>query len=167
MQSYQKLSVQVASKSWEITSKLPGKPRKLRLLTIDIKIPVIFRIETKWNTYFWSTQSENYQNNRFAWKGCPLEPVGTFQPVYFFLFTFFWVFHLAPGPLRDISGFFSDLTGNGKRMLRTGVSNRNLCVPFAQFETRWVFDVNGKQPAFQGFPISNFSRGSMPPDPPR
>ena len=30
MQSYQKLCVQVASKSWEFTSKLPGKPRKLR-----------------------------------------------------------------------------------------------------------------------------------------
>ena len=42
--------------------------------------------------------------------------------------------------------FFSDLTGNGKRVLRTGFSNRNFCVPFAQFETRWVFDVNGKQP---------------------
>ena len=41
---------------------------------------------------------------------------------------------------------FSDLMGNGKRVLRTGFSNRNLCVPFAQFETRWVFDVNGKQP---------------------
>ena len=39
--------------------------------------------------------------------------------------------------------------GNGKRVLRTGFSNRNFCeifVPFAQFETRWVFDVNGKQP---------------------
>ena len=36
--------------------------------------------------------------------------------------------------------------GNGKRVLRTGFSNRNCCVPFAQFETRWVFDVNGKQP---------------------
>ena len=36
--------------------------------------------------------------------------------------------------------------GNGKRVLRTGFSNRNFCVPFAQFETRWVCDVNGKQP---------------------
>ena len=44
---------------------------------------------------------------------------------------------------------FSDLTGNGKRVLRTGFSNRNFCVPFAQFETRWVFDVNGKQPISQ------------------
>ena len=42
--------------------------------------------------------------------------------------------------------FFSDRTGNGKRVLRMGFSNRNCCVPFAQFETRWVFDVNGKQP---------------------
>ena len=41
-------------------------------------------------------------------------------------------------------------------MLRTGFSNRNFCVPFAQFETRWVFDVNGKQPMFPG--LSTFKK---------
>ena len=51
----------------------------------------------------------------------------------------------SPGPLRYIP-VFSDLTGNGKRVLRTGFSNRNFCVPFAPFETRWIFHVNGKQP---------------------
>ena len=49
--------------------------------------------------------------------------------------------------LYDIFSVFSDLTGNGKRVLRTGSPNRNVCVPFAQVETRWVFDVNGKQPS--------------------
>ena len=43
-----------------------------------------------------------------------------------------------------------------KRVLRTGFSNRNFCVPFAQFETRWVFDVNGKQPINQ-FTVTYFS----------
>ena len=47
--------------------------------------------------------------------------------------------------------FFSDLMGNVKYVLRTGFSERDFpieifCVPFAQFETRWVFNVNGKQP---------------------
>ena len=36
--------------------------------------------------------------------------------------------------------------GNGKPVLRRGFSNRKFCIPFAQSETRWVFDVNGKQP---------------------
>ena len=31
----------------------------------------------------------------------------------------------------------------------TGFSNRNFCVPFAPFETRWIFHVNGKQPMFR------------------
>ena len=48
----------------------------------------------------------------------------------------------------DIFPFLSDLMGNGKRVLRTGFANRNFCVPFAQFEIRWVFDVNGKQPLY-------------------
>ena len=51
--------------------------------------------------------------------------------------------------------FFSNLTGNGKRVLRTGFSNRNFCVPLAQFETRWVFDVNGKQPFIPPSPFSS------------
>ena len=42
-------------------------------------------------------------------------------------------------------------------MLRTGFSNRNFCVPFAQFETRWVFDVNGKQPKSQWLKVTYIS----------
>ena len=58
-------------------------------------------------------------------------------------------------PFTIYSRFF--LTGNGKRVLRTGFSSRNFCVPFAQFETRWVFDVNGKQPKNQWLKITYIS----------
>ena len=50
--------------------------------------------------------------------------------------------------LRDIFPVSSSLKGNGKPVLRRGFSNLKFCVPFAQSETRWGFDVNGKQSLF-------------------
>ena len=48
----------------------------------------------------------------------------------------------------DTFPVLSDLAGNGKRVLRTGFSNRNFFFPFTPFETRWVFGVNHKQPLY-------------------
>ena len=51
-----------------------------------------------------------------------------------------------PSSSRPFTIYFRSYTGNGKRVLRTGFSNRTFCVPFTPFETRWIFHVNGKQP---------------------
>ena len=69
---------------WEETGVPGGKPTTFgRVLTESFHIGnhgclpftqrfQYFRMENKWNTHFWSTQPENYQNKRFARKGCPL-----------------------------------------------------------------------------------------------
>jgi hypothetical protein len=48
-----------------------------------------FHTESKWNKHISTAQPELFRNKRFVWKGCPLLPIGTFQPVNFVPFTSF------------------------------------------------------------------------------
>ncbi len=52
---------------------------------------------------------------------------------------------------------------NGKRIHRTRFSNRNFCVPFAQFLTRWIFYVNGKQPYTASRHVNSFGMANIDP----
>ena len=120
-----------------------------------------FHTESKWNKHISTAQPERSRNKRFVWKGCPLLPIGTFQPVNFVPFTSFLFFSPVPGYSRFNSnrmGFpckcmvnnlqcFPVSHSKWKAHNPKGFSIRNFAYHYiSTILNRWVFHVNGKQP---------------------
>jgi hypothetical protein len=100
-----------------------------------------FHTESKWNKHISTAQPELFRNERFVWKGCPLLPIGTFQLVNVVPFTSFLFFHQFQALLDLTIGIIKWKAHNPN-----GIFYPKFCLPLAQFQTGWVFHVNGKQP---------------------
>jgi hypothetical protein len=100
-----------------------------------------FHTESKWNKHISTAQPELFRNERFVWKGCPLLPIGTFQSVNVVPFTSFLFFHQFQALLDLTIEIIKRKAHNPN-----GIFYPKFCLPLAQFQTGWVFHVNGKQP---------------------
>jgi hypothetical protein len=113
---------------------------KLGLFTIYMEFRW-FHTECKWNKHISTARPELFWNERFVWKGCPLLPIGTFQLVNVVPFTSFLFFHQFQALLDLTIGIIKWKAHNPN-----GIFYPKFCLPLAQFQTGWVFHVNGKQP---------------------